>query len=450
MSVHEDSSFQYNLGGAEVNAFCQLWPEDDMEEWDQMGAGGGRQVPYLVESGLIRTMGRSPQDQTYVAVHRFIIMQLLGNSILSSVKCKCEESQLSRHNCSPKAPYRFLTIARSCLRALESIHAYGLIHRDVKTANFCFRDHRGRDDEVCIIDFGFCRDRDPDPERIRESFVGTPDYASHRALRGLPQRPQDDLESLGYTFLELYLGELPWDLTYISAPGVNGWPSRSYHISSDQWTNSLLCDMSNRRLEVWSGLIEKPRGPQARIPLFVQEWMSYICGLDVHEAIDYDRLDEILCLGVSLDQDKLRERARDEFTEEPGGYRGNMSGEGVGGREEEYYEGLRSCGGSVGGDEVVRVNDSQGSCGGRGSQGIGSSVNADLHKASQGSNGMMESGPFPHNNDDDDFQALHSGAQRAVDSGASAVMCRGAGRKRKIDMEGGGSGIKAGNRSRMF
>ena len=37
-------------------------------------------------------------------------------------------------------------------------------------------------------------------------FVGTPDYASIWALRGGVQGARDDIESLGYSLLEMYLG----------------------------------------------------------------------------------------------------------------------------------------------------------------------------------------------------------------------------------------------------
>jgi hypothetical protein len=41
-------------------------------------------------------------------------------------------------------------------------------------------------------------------------FVGTPDYASSAALMGMRPGPGGDLEALGFTLLELALGELPW------------------------------------------------------------------------------------------------------------------------------------------------------------------------------------------------------------------------------------------------
>lgn len=423
MSLDKDSLFQYKLGETEIKTFRKLWTDAEMDERDRGVVVGSKQVPFLVESGLIMTNSTS-LDQRHVAVHQFIVMELLGKSVLSSAKCMCKGWQ--GHMCTSRSPSRFLAIARSCLRALESIHARGLIHRDVKSANFCYKDQSGQE-EVCIIDFGFCRPIDQDLRnrngREVEDFVGTPDYASHQALRGLPQRSFDDLESLAYTFLELYLGKLPWDLTYSYEPGADGWEGGSSHINPDDWTESRLCQMSNQRADTWDSLLENPRGSHVRIPCFIQEWMSYINGLEVNETIDYDLLDEILCRGVPLDQDEQRRvnpglgqrilALRGEEGDEPGG-------DDDGQRE---YHGLRSCEGSVG-DEVVM--DSQGSWGEAGvsSQGLGS-----LHaeQGSQGSNGSIKSTPFPHDNDgnhvldDMDINGNGSGAQRLAASGSSEI-----------------------------
>jgi len=40
--------------------------------------------------------------------------------------------------------------------------------------------------------------------------VGTPDFSASAVLRSQYPGPRDDLEALGYTLLELALGELPW------------------------------------------------------------------------------------------------------------------------------------------------------------------------------------------------------------------------------------------------
>lgn len=57
-------------------------------------------------------------------------------------------------------------------------------------------------------------------------FVGTPDYSSTTALLGIRQGPRDDIESLGYGFLEMWLGDLPWYLTSNDSAAC-GWTAES-------------------------------------------------------------------------------------------------------------------------------------------------------------------------------------------------------------------------------
>lgn len=57
-------------------------------------------------------------------------------------------------------------------------------------------------------------------------FVGTPDYSSTTALLGIRQGPRDDIESLGYGFLEMWLGDLPWYLTSNDS-AAGGWTADS-------------------------------------------------------------------------------------------------------------------------------------------------------------------------------------------------------------------------------
>ena len=48
---------------------------------------------------------------------------------------------------------------------------------------------------------------------VDDVYVGTPDYSSKSSLLGTRQGPSDDLESLGFSLLELVLGDLPWRVT---------------------------------------------------------------------------------------------------------------------------------------------------------------------------------------------------------------------------------------------
>ncbi|CAN0270765.1 unnamed protein product, partial [Discosporangium mesarthrocarpum] len=99
------------------------------------------------------------------------------------------------------------------LECLEGMHRQGYLHRDVKPANFVRRRKGGRD--FVVIDFGLAKQyRAPGgelrPERPKAEFRGTSMYASLGAHEELDQSRRDDLWSLLYVFLDLYLGKLPW------------------------------------------------------------------------------------------------------------------------------------------------------------------------------------------------------------------------------------------------
>ena len=105
-----------------------------------------------------------------------------------------------------------LMLADQMISCLEFIHQRGFVHRDLKPENFMF----GKADHVFIIDFGLSK-RYIDPETNEhvqmchhQSLTGTARYASVNAMRCQEQSRRDDLESLGYIFVYMLKGKLPW------------------------------------------------------------------------------------------------------------------------------------------------------------------------------------------------------------------------------------------------
>ena len=98
-----------------------------------------------------------------------------------------------------------------CIDVLESIHKYHIVHRDIKPHNFMIKDG-----DLFLIDFGLSTvfiDNDGEHicKRDSENVIGSPRYISFYNHCGEPMSRRDDLISLGYMYLFMHNGSLPWD-----------------------------------------------------------------------------------------------------------------------------------------------------------------------------------------------------------------------------------------------
>lgn len=104
---------------------------------------------------------------------------------------------------------RLAQAAHDILRALECVHAHGLVHNDIKPANVLLRSEAGAM-RAKLGDFGLAAD----PSRARRScgaLSGTIPYASPEAITGETTDPRSDLYSLGVTLFEAATGTLPFE-----------------------------------------------------------------------------------------------------------------------------------------------------------------------------------------------------------------------------------------------
>ncbi|CAF1280920.1 unnamed protein product, partial [Adineta ricciae] len=108
-----------------------------------------------------------------------------------------------------------LRISLQILQAIESIHAIGFLHRDVKPSNFSMGRLPTTCRKVYMLDFGLARKYTNAEGGVRAArpqagFRGTVRYASVNAHKNKEMGRHDDLWSLFYMLIEFITGQLPW------------------------------------------------------------------------------------------------------------------------------------------------------------------------------------------------------------------------------------------------
>ena len=101
------------------------------------------------------------------------------------------------------------SVVRQIAEGLKAIHAIGVIHRDLKTANIML-DDRG---VVHVMDFGIAKQFGPEAAASATAtghILGTPEYMSPEQARGEPLDPRTDIYALGIVMFEVFTGDVPF------------------------------------------------------------------------------------------------------------------------------------------------------------------------------------------------------------------------------------------------
>ncbi|MEU4812038.1 serine/threonine-protein kinase [Nocardia fluminea] len=108
-------------------------------------------------------------------------------------------------------PLRALRITTEVGKGLDYAHRRGLLHRDVKPANFLLSSSDGEEERVLLTDFGVAKSTDDATELTQTgSFLATIAYAPPEQLSGAALDHRADIYSLACAFYKLLTGQNPY------------------------------------------------------------------------------------------------------------------------------------------------------------------------------------------------------------------------------------------------
>ena len=199
----------------------------------------------------------------------FMVTDLLGPSL--ETLSTSERLDLRSHELkNPPPNYNHVDfvsqIGRQMLQRVRSVHACGMLHRDVKPDNFLFartpildlsrraakQSHEAPIPLLYLIDFGMAK-RIKDPIDAVENrlvpLIGSPRYASVFAHRGEPLGRRDDLISMMYSLMYVANGgALPWQ----------GYKDMEIYYIKDNMTPSELCTgLHERHATGWAAILDR-------------------------------------------------------------------------------------------------------------------------------------------------------------------------------------------------
>lgn len=124
----------------------------------------------------------------------FLAMEHVAGGALSGCDGRALEPGLAVH------------VACEAAAAVAQLHAIGLVHRDVKPANFLLRG----EEALVLADFGLVAAAGAADVARPGALFGTPRYVSPEQLQGAPAQPAADVYSLGVLLYELLCGKPPF------------------------------------------------------------------------------------------------------------------------------------------------------------------------------------------------------------------------------------------------
>ena len=196
----------------------------------------------------------------------YLVQELLGNNLNQEFK--------RYKNKFPKE--LFIKIALQMIARIEFLHCLGFIHCDIKPDNFALnKDNDKKDFILYLIDFGLAEPyinlKTKEHRHLKEKtgHKGTMNFCSMNSHMGLSLSRRDDLESLAYCLIYLWIGKLPWS-----------------NNNSDEYLND---EILNSKIEFTSYKYNS-----INIPKNLKEFLDYVIQLKFEEIPNYKYLKDLI------------------------------------------------------------------------------------------------------------------------------------------------------------
>eukprot|EP00754_Rhynchopus_humris_P013347 Rhum_TRINITY_DN14323_c0_g1::Rhum_TRINITY_DN14323_c0_g1_i3::g.80420::m.80420/K02218/CSNK1, CKI; casein kinase 1 len=221
------------------------------------------QIMKLIEKRSAGQQLRLPRalHLTSLPPYNILVQDLLGPS-LEDIFQKCDKSLDDQ---------TVLLLAPLVIDAIEQVHHAGVIHKDIKPHNFLL----GKGEtahKVYVIDFGLSKKYRSEGRhlgfRLGRNLTGTSRYVGLNIHRGYEASRRDDMESIGYMFMYLLKGRLPWQ--GVGGPGLpKAKRNEIIHTSKESTPLTTLCE---------------------GYPQSFMDYLRYCKSLEFTQEINYDYL----------------------------------------------------------------------------------------------------------------------------------------------------------------
>jgi serine/threonine protein kinase len=189
-----------------------------------------------------------------------------------------ENITLSKEQCA--------IIMRQMISIVKSIHQLSILHRDLKPEHFMMYEKNENEQSLHLIDFGLSTVfMDDNLEHMVEkppttNIIGTPKYISIHLHDGLDPSRRDDLITLGYIYIYLACGRLPW--AQIAYQREKEYPEPEY----PDWHILHYKNQERKALKSWTQIEQycKIIGSE------IFAYMQYVYSLQYSETPDYTLL----------------------------------------------------------------------------------------------------------------------------------------------------------------